>query len=176
MTAIRRAAGVGRSRDNGLAATPREIAEPPKVIGAGAEEGCREQPQTREGRPRPASKGASTGRTGGRGKSSASLSPLTAAKTRAEPYRDVRGFSAGGTTWPSPGFAPIQRPSLSQRSRPCHPGSAARRISIHSGVAPGRLASSSRASAFVWVTQGITAGASPSSGWQANSRRMPLGS
>ena len=69
-----------------------------------------------------------------------------------------------------------QRPPLSQRSRSCHPGRAARRISIHSGVTPGRVASSTRASPFVWVTQGITAGASPSSGWQANSRRMPLGS
>jgi hypothetical protein len=58
-----------------------------------------------------------------------------------------------------------QRPPLSQRSRSYHPGSAARRISIHSGVMPGKVASSSRACAFVWVTQGITMGASPSSGW-----------
>ena len=50
-----------------------------------------------------------------------------------------------------------------------HPGSAARRFSIHSGVTPGRVSSSARASAFVWVMQGITAGVSPSSGWQANS-------
>jgi hypothetical protein len=41
-------------------------------------------------------------------------------------------------------------------------------------MTPAKVASSSRASAFVWMTQGITAGASPSSGWQANSRRMPL--
>ena len=53
---------------------------------------------------------------------------------------------------------------LEQRSRFCHPGSAASHISIHSGVTPGSVTSSSRASAFVWVTQGITAGASPSSG------------
>ena len=56
------------------------------------------------------------------------------------------------------------------RSR--HPGSAARRLSNHSGVSPGRVSSSARASAFVWVMQGITAGASPSSGWQANSSRF----
>jgi hypothetical protein len=56
------------------------------------------------------------------------------------------------------------------------PGNAARRSSIHSGVTPGRVSSSVRASAFVWVMQAITAGASPSSGWQANSRRMPFGS
>ena len=76
-----------------------------------------------------------------------------------------------------PDCAPTSnQPLLSQRGRSCHPGSAARRISIHSGVTPGRVASSSRACVFVWVTQEITAGASPSSGWQANSSRMPLGS
>jgi hypothetical protein len=69
-----------------------------------------------------------------------------------------------------------QRPLLSQRSRYCHPGSAARRFSVRSGVTSGKVTSSARASAFVWVTQGITAGVSPSSGWQTNSRRMPLGS
>ena len=65
---------------------------------------------------------------------------------------------------------------VSLGSWPSHFGSAARRVSIQSAVAPGKVASSSRASAFVWMTHGITAGASPSSGWQANSRRMPLGS
>src|SRR5207247_7628830 len=47
---------------------------------------------------------------------------------------------------------------------PAHPGSADRRSSIHSCVAQGRLASSARASAFVWAMQAITAGISPSSG------------
>jgi enoyl-CoA hydratase len=73
------------------------------------------------------------------------------------------GLSAGGATSPA-WLRSSQRPPLSQRSRSCHPGSAARRLSIHSGVTPDRVASSSRPSAFVWVKQGITAGASPSIG------------
>jgi hypothetical protein len=108
----------------------------------------------RERRPQPSQRG-------GRGLS----------KDRHEPHRDLQG----PFHYPSR-LRSNQWPPLPQRSCACHPGSAARRISIHSGVTPGRVASSSRASAFVWVTQGITAGASPSSGWQANSRRMPLGS
>jgi hypothetical protein len=65
---------------------------------------------------------------------------------------------------------------LLRRGQADHSGNPARRFSIHSGVAPGKVVSSERASALVWVMQGITAGASPSSGWQANLRRIPLGS
>jgi hypothetical protein len=88
------------------------------------------------------------------------------------------GLSAGGTTLPR--VASLQPAATNrrvwQRGRSRYPGSAASRFSIHSGVTPGRVSSSAWAFAFVWVMLGITAGVSPSSGWQANSRRMPLGS
>ena len=72
--------------------------------------------------------------------------------------------------------APVGERALPHRSPFDHSGNAARRFSIHSGVTLGKVASSERVSAFVCMMQGITAGASPSSGWQANSRRIPLGS
>ncbi len=116
---------------------------------------------------------------------SSRASPATASSPRPPDPRTSCCRSSGrassirfSVACPASFVAPVFEPAVAAIvEKPLHhPGSTARRISIHSGVAPGRVASSSRASAFVCVKQGITVGASPSSGWQANSRRMPLGS